>query len=64
MRAVVLVMMVVTGVAWFVFVAIAVSVPVLSRRLQAAGAWIDIVAGVVFLVIAIVLIVEGITRLL
>lgn len=64
MRAVVLVMMVVTGVAWFVFVAVAVSVPVLSRRLQAAGAWIDIVAGAVFLCIAAVLVVEGFLRLL
>ena len=54
MRAVVLVMMMVTGVAWFVFVAVAVSVPALSKRLQAAGAWIDIVAGTVFLVLALV----------
>ena len=64
MRAVVLVMMMVTGVAWFVFVAVAVSVPALSKRLQAAGAWIDIVAGTVFLVLAAVLVIEGIARLL
>ena len=64
MRTVVLVMMMVTGVAWFVFVAVAVSVPALSKRLQAAGAWIDIVAGTVFLVLAAVLVIEGITRLL
>lgn len=63
MRAVVLVMMMVTGVAWFVFVAVAVSVPALSKRLQAAGAWIDIVAGTVFLVLAAVLVIEGIARL-
>ena len=63
MRAVVLVMMMVTGVAWFVFVAVAVSVPALSKRLQAAGAWIDIVAGTVFLVLAAVLVIEGILRL-
>ncbi|MDN6477992.1 LysE family translocator [Corynebacterium variabile] len=64
MRAVVLVMMMVIGVAWFVFVAVAVSVPALSTRLQAAGAWIDIVAGTVFLVLAAVLVIEGIARLL
>ena len=63
MRAVVLVMMMVTGVAWFVFVAVAVSVPALSKRLQAAGAWIDILAGTVFLVLAAVLVIEGILRL-
>ncbi|MGO2692995.1 MAG: LysE family translocator, partial [Corynebacterium variabile] len=59
-----LVMMLVTGVAWFVVVAVAVSVPALSRRLQAAGAWIDIVAGTVFLILAAVLVIEGIARLL
>jgi len=64
LSSVVLVMMMVTGVAWFVFVAVAVSVPALSKRLQAAGAWIDIVAGTVFLVLAAVLVIEGITRLL
>jgi threonine/homoserine/homoserine lactone efflux protein len=64
MRTVVLVMMMVTGVAWFVFVAVAVSVPALSKRLQAAGAWIDIVAGTVFLILAAVLVIEGIARLL
>lgn len=64
LRGVVLAMMMVTGVAWFVFVAVAVSVRTLSRRLQAAGAWIDIVAGAVFLVIAVVLVVEGLSRLL
>lgn len=64
MRAVVLVMMMVTGVAWFVFVAVAVSVPALSTRLQAAGAWIDILAGTVFLVLAAVLVIEGIVRLM
>lgn len=64
MRAVVLVMMMVIGVAWFVFVAVAVSVPALSTRLQAAGAWIDIVAGTVFLILAAVLVIEGIARLL
>lgn len=63
MRAVVLVMMMVTGVAWFVFVAVAVSVPALSTRLQAAGAWIDILAGTVFLILAAVLVIEGILRL-
>ena len=63
MRAVVLVMMMVTGVAWFVFVAVAVSVPALSKRLQAAGAWIDILAGTVFLILAAVLVIEGILRL-
>ncbi|HAF72809.1 MAG TPA: threonine transporter [Corynebacterium variabile] len=64
MRTVVLVMMMVIGVAWFVLVAVAVSVPALSKRLQAAGAWIDIVAGTVFLVLAAVLVIEGIARLL
>ena len=63
MRTVVLVMMMVTGVAWFVFVAVAVSVPALSKRLQAAGAWIDILAGTVFLILAAVLVIEGILRL-
>lgn len=63
MRSVVLAMMMVTGVAWFVFVAVAVSVPALSRRLQAAGAWIDIVAGTVFLILAAVLVIDGISRL-
>ncbi|AGP29803.1 LysE family translocator [Corynebacterium terpenotabidum] len=63
-RSVVLVMMLVTGVAWFVFVAYAVSVPALSRRLQTAGAWIDITAGAVFLLIAAVLVIEGFSRLL
>ena len=62
-RGVVLAMMLVTGVAWFMFVAYLVSVPALSRRLQAAGAWIDIVAGAVFLGIAAVLLVEGVSRL-
>lgn len=62
-RAVVLVMMLVTGVAWFVAVAWMVSVPALGRRLQAAGSWIDIVAGAVFLVIAAALLVEGLARL-
>ena len=63
-RSVVLVMMLVTGVAWFVFVAYAVSVPALSHRLQTAGAWIDITAGAVFLLIAAVLVIEGFSRLL
>jgi threonine/homoserine/homoserine lactone efflux protein len=63
-RAVVLLMMLVTGVAWFVAVAWMVSVPALGRRLQAAGSWIDIAAGTVFLLIAAVLLVEGVTRLL
>jgi hypothetical protein len=36
----------------------------LGRRLQAAGSWIDIAAGTVFLLIAAVLLVEGVTRLL
>ena len=62
-RGVVLLMMMVTGIAWFVFVAYLVSVPALSRRLQAAGAWIDIAAGTVFLVLAVVLVVEGVARL-
>lgn len=63
-RGVILEMLLVTGVAWFVFVALAVSVPTLSRRLQAAGAWIDIVAGAVFLVIALVLLGEAVSSAL
>lgn len=60
MRLVVLLMMLVTGVAWFVLVAVMVSVPALSRRLQAAGPWIDIVAGAVFLVLGVILVGEGV----
>lgn len=60
MRAVVLVGLVVTGVMWFVAVALMVSVPVLSRRLQAAGPWIDIIAGVVFIALGVFLVVEGV----
>ncbi|HIW91932.1 MAG TPA: LysE family translocator [Candidatus Corynebacterium avicola] len=60
MRGVVLAMLLVTGVAWFVAVAVMVSVPRLSRALQRAGAWIDIVAGVVFLLLGAFLVVEGI----
>ncbi|MEY8566351.1 LysE family transporter [Corynebacterium sp.] len=62
-RLTVLVLMLVTGVAWFVAVAVMVSVPALSRRLQAAGPWIDIVAGVVFLVLGVILVGEGLTGL-
>lgn len=61
-RALVLVVMLVTGVAWFVAVAVMVSVPALSRRLQAAGPWIDIVAGAVFLILGAVLLGEGIVE--
>jgi threonine efflux protein len=60
MRGVVLLMMLVTGVAWFVTVAVMVSIPKLSRALQKAGPWIDIVAGGVFLVLGVFLLVEGI----
>lgn len=62
MRLIVLVLLLVTGVAWFVAVAVMVSVPALSRRLQAAGPWIDIVAGVVFLVLGVVLVGEGLLQ--
>jgi threonine efflux protein len=62
MRLIVLVLLLVTGVAWFVSVAVMVSVPALSRRLQAAGPWIDIVAGVVFLVLGVVLVGEGLLQ--
>jgi threonine efflux protein len=62
MRLTVLVVMLVTGIAWFVAVAVMVSVPALSRRLQAAGPWIDIVAGVVFLVLGVVLVGEGLMQ--
>lgn len=53
-------MLLVTGIAWFVAVAWMVSVPRLSRALQRAGAWIDIVAGVVFLLLGAFLVFEGI----
>ncbi|MGP9723255.1 LysE family translocator [Corynebacterium sp. AOP40-9SA-29] len=64
MRLVVLLMMLVTGVAWFVLVAVMVSVPALSRRLQAAGPWIDIVAGAVFLLLGVILVGEGVVETL
>lgn len=60
MRGIILVMLLVTGIAWFVAVAWMVSVPRLSRALQRAGAWIDIVAGVVFLLLGAFLVFEGI----
>lgn len=63
MRLLILAVMLVTGIAWFVAVAVMVSVPALSRRLQAAGPWIDIVAGVVFLVLGVILVGEGLLEL-
>lgn len=60
MRGIILVMLLATGIAWFVAVAWMVSVPRLSRALQRAGAWIDIVAGVVFLLLGAFLVFEGI----
>lgn len=63
MRLLLLAVMLVTGVAWFVAVAVMVSVPALSRRLQAAGPWIDIVAGMVFLVLGVILVGEGLLEL-
>ncbi|WP_420099370.1 LysE family translocator [Corynebacterium sp.] len=62
-RLLILAVMLVTGIAWFVAVAVMVSVPALSRRLQAAGPWIDIVAGVVFLVLGVILVGEGLLEL-
>lgn len=64
MRGIVLGMLLVTGVAWFVAVALMVSVPRLSRALQRAGAWIDIVAGVVFLLLGAFLVVEGLLKVI
>lgn len=64
MRLAVLAIMLVTGVAWFVAVALMVSVPALSRRLQRAGPWIDIVAGAVFLLLGVILVGEGVVELL
>ncbi|MGP5931125.1 LysE family translocator [Corynebacterium glyciniphilum] len=62
-RLIILAVMLVTGIAWFVAVAVMVSVPALSRRLQAAGPWIDIIAGVVFLVLGVILVGEGLLEL-
>ncbi|MGJ0183553.1 LysE family translocator [Corynebacterium glyciniphilum] len=62
-RLIILAVMLVTGIAWFVAVAVMVSVPALSRRLQAAGPWIDIIAGVVFLVLGVILVWEGLLEL-
>ncbi|MGO1948336.1 MAG: LysE family transporter [Mycobacteriaceae bacterium] len=62
MRGTVLVILLVTGIAWFVAVAVMVSVPALSRRLQKAGPWIDIIAGGVFILLGAVLLVEGVLQ--
>lgn len=62
-RLIILAVMLVTGIAWFVAVAVMVSVPALSRRLQAAGPWIDVIAGMVFLVLGVILVGEGLLEL-
>ena len=46
------------GLAWFLAVAWFGSVPALARRFQARSAEVEIVAGVVFLLVAVLLLVE------
>lgn len=57
-RALIIVVMASTGLAWFVFLAIASSVQAFREWFGRAAPWIDIVAGCVFLLVAGMILVE------
>lgn len=63
-RIAVLVMMTVSGLAWFCSFAYLVSNPAWSTRLQKFNPWIEIIAGIVFMILGGFLVAEGIHRLL
>lgn len=63
-RIAVLVMMTVSGLAWFCSFAYLVSNPAWSARLQKFNPWIEIIAGIVFMILGGFLVAEGIHRLL
>lgn len=63
-RIAVLVMMTVSGLAWFCSFAYLVSNPAWSVRLQKFNPWIEIIAGIVFMILGGFLVAEGIHRLL
>ena len=57
-------MMTVSGLAWFCSFAYLVSNPAWSARLQKFNPWIEIIAGIVFMILGGFLVAEGIHRLL
>ncbi|RIX36079.1 LysE family translocator [Corynebacterium falsenii] len=63
-RIAVLVMMTVSGLAWFCSFAYLVSNPAWSARLQKFNPWIEIIAGIVFMTLGGFLVAEGIHRLI
>lgn len=63
-RIAVLVMMTVSGLAWFCSFAYLVSNPAWSTRLQKFNPWIEIIAGIVFMILGGFLVGEGIHRFL
>ncbi|MDC7104875.1 LysE family translocator [Corynebacterium falsenii] len=63
-RIAVLVMMTVSGLAWFSSFAYLVSNPAWSTRLKKFNPWIEIIAGIVFMILGGFLVAEGIHRLL
>ena len=63
LRASIVLVMTGTGLAWFLFLALASSLPAFRRWFARAAPWIDIVAGWVFLFVAGVILVEVTTLL-
>lgn len=63
-RIAVLAMMTVSGLAWFCSFAYLVSNPAWSTRLQKFNPWIEIIAGIVFMILGGFLVAEGIHRLI
>lgn len=57
-RALVIIVMITTGLFWFIGVALACSSRAFRRWFQHAAPWFDIVAGAVFVLVAVVLLIE------
>lgn len=57
-RGAIVAVMLVTGIAWFVGFALATSSAAFQRWFRRASAWIDITAGVVFVLVAVVILWE------
>lgn len=55
--------LVITSVLWFGLIAVTVSTEPVVRRMVSAGPWIDLVAGVVFAVMGVSFIWQGLTTL-
>lgn len=58
LRLAIIAVMFASGLAWFVGIALASSAPAFRRWLGRAAPWFDIVAGALFVVIAVVILVE------